>query len=191
MNVYMQRQAACPPEYELSVSESISDYLYTTINFDIYDVQNSWGPNAEVSSETLIADVALSNDVRSNHCVPDEAHREDEVALAPESGPSYPSASAGKHKGSTKVGTLAGRAAAHRRRVVHPDKGQNQSRFFCSVPGCGANFTAKHNYQYHVDAHDRIKRFGCEACKSQFPSRNNLKRHASRCKSRKAAQSSA
>ncbi|KAJ3732494.1 hypothetical protein DFJ43DRAFT_1074184 [Lentinula guzmanii] len=188
MEHYTQMQAACPPEYELSVSESIS-YLYAaTTNFDFYDVQNSWGPNAEVSSETLIADAA-SNDVRSNHCVPDEAHREDDVALAPEAGTSCPSASAGKHKGSTKVGTLAGRAAAHRRRVVHPDKGEKQTRFFCSVPGCGANFTAKHNYQYHVDAHDQIKRFGCEACKSQFPSRNNLKRHASRCKGRKAAHS--
>ncbi|KAJ3995555.1 hypothetical protein F5050DRAFT_1766566 [Lentinula boryana] len=186
MEHYMQMQSTCPPEYELSVSESIS-HLYTT-NFDIYDIQNGWGPNAEVSGESLIANTP-SNDVRSNHCEPDEAHRENEEAMAPEAGTSYPSASAGKHKDSTKVGTLAGRAAAHRRRVVHPDKGQKQSRFFCSVPGCGANFTAKHNYQYHVDAHDQIKRFKCEACKSQFPSRNNLKRHASRCKGRKAAHS--
>lgn len=46
----------------------------------------------------------------------------------------------------TKVGSSAGRAAAERRRIVHPAGGRNPSRFLCTIPGCGARFTAKHNY---------------------------------------------
>ncbi|KAJ4485878.1 hypothetical protein J3R30DRAFT_3697299 [Lentinula aciculospora] len=91
--------------------------------------------------------------------------------------------------GPAKIGSSAGRAAADRRRVVHPNKGKTPSKYFCSMDGCGAHFTAKHNYHYHLDAHDKVKRFQCAVCKSYFPSMNNLKRHGRSCKGGKAALS--
>ncbi|KAF8832136.1 hypothetical protein HHX47_DHR1000972 [Lentinula edodes] len=88
-----------------------------------------------------------------------------------------------------KVGSSAGRAAAERRRIAHPTGGRNPSRFFCTIPGCGAQFTAKHNYNYHVNAHNKIRRFQCNACKNRYPSMNNLKRHWRTCKGTKGARS--
>ncbi|GAW07085.1 hypothetical protein LENED_009051 [Lentinula edodes] len=59
----------------------------------------------------------------------------------------------------TKVGSSAGRAAAERRRIAHPTGGRNPSRFFCTIPGCGAQFTAKHNYNWLLQ---------CRRCAGSF-----------------------
>ncbi|KAJ4485877.1 hypothetical protein J3R30DRAFT_3442649 [Lentinula aciculospora] len=111
----------------------------------------------------------------TDHCVlPNELGKEHiPVSIASEADTNH--APGMITNGITKVGSSASRTAADRRQV-------EMSRFFCSVPGCGAHFTAKHNYNYHHNAHFRLKNFKCEKCSTRFPSKNNLKRHERSCK---------
>ncbi|KIK70745.1 hypothetical protein GYMLUDRAFT_290403 [Collybiopsis luxurians FD-317 M1] len=72
-----------------------------------------------------------------------------------------------------KVGSAAVRKAAGQRR------GQFSGipRFACGVEGCGGRFTTKQNYQYHLDAHQEIKRYQCPNCSKAFRTSSDLKRH--------------
>ncbi|KAJ8518685.1 hypothetical protein ONZ45_g4273 [Pleurotus djamor] len=65
----------------------------------------------------------------------------------------------------------ATREAANKRRTKPP-------KFFCH---CGENFTARHNYERHLQAHDGIRPFLC-ACHTAFTSKSDRKRHIDKSK---------
>ncbi|KAK1222146.1 B-cell lymphoma/leukemia 11A [Marasmius sp. AFHP31] len=59
-------------------------------------------------------------------------------------------------------------------------------RYFCNVPGCSSEgFTAKHNYDYHMRAHNGEKPFRCSGCERAFGSRSDLRRHGSKSSKRR------
>lgn len=46
---------------------------------------------------------------------------------------------------------------------------------------CGADFTAKHNLEHHINSHFQIKKHHC-VCGNSFGTRYSLKRHGKVCK---------
>ncbi|KAJ3836568.1 hypothetical protein F5878DRAFT_643441 [Lentinula raphanica] len=157
------------------------EFSHLASNFDVYGVQaDQWG--ADAVSDSFIIDVTTGGAQDYDGGGYDEAY---ESGFAEKSGADFGAASQTSTltaQAPAKVGSMAVRAAAHRRRITCPAKGKKPIRFVCLVPNCGADFTTKQNFTYHLNAHRRVKPFKCEDCKSQFPSRNNLKRHGRSCK---------
>ncbi|KAG7089238.1 hypothetical protein E1B28_010937 [Marasmius oreades] len=59
-------------------------------------------------------------------------------------------------------------------------------RFRCPIKGCRADFTAKHNLKNHLNAHNGVKKYGCESCQRKYTTSHVLKRHKKTCKQAKA-----
>ncbi|KAJ7757729.1 hypothetical protein DFH07DRAFT_458246 [Mycena maculata] len=76
------------------------------------------------------------------------------------------------------VATDATRRASAARRKDPSKRGP----FVCEL--CGHDFTAKHNYQNHINSHNSVKPFECEKCSQRFVTQHVLKRHDSKCSSR-------
>ncbi|KAJ3836569.1 hypothetical protein F5878DRAFT_624844 [Lentinula raphanica] len=160
---------------------------YTDTTFDPFPTLNMLG--ARTTDWVPDADLAAArSEVQVDHYGPSIGTQWQPEGFIPESreGTNYPSVSMAPIiiKG---VGSVACRDAARRRRVVRPGKDGSTPRFFCPILDCNAHFTAKHNLEYHLEAHFGIKRYQCGDCDSRFPSRNNLRRHLkSSCKAGKS-----
>ncbi|KAJ3721655.1 hypothetical protein C8R42DRAFT_734643 [Lentinula raphanica] len=162
------------------------EFSHLASNFDVYGVQaDQWG--ADAGSDSFIIDVTTGGAQDYDGGGYDEAY---ESGFAEKSGADIGAASQTSTltaQAPAKVGSMAVRAAAHRRRITCPAKGKKPIRFVCLVPNCVFTFsTLRALVQIdsidHLNAHRRVKPFKCEGCKSQFPSRNNLKRHGRSCK---------
>ncbi|KAF9052557.1 hypothetical protein BDP27DRAFT_655332 [Rhodocollybia butyracea] len=57
--------------------------------------------------------------------------------------------------------------------------------FSCTLPGCKATFTAKHNLHNHLNSHYRIRNFKCAQCERDFGTAHVLQRHRRVCKGTK------
>ncbi|KAF9260012.1 hypothetical protein L218DRAFT_622952 [Marasmius fiardii PR-910] len=58
-------------------------------------------------------------------------------------------------------------------------------RYTCSIEGCKADFTAKHNLKNHLNAHNGVKKYVCEFCQHKYTTSHVLNRHKKTCKQAK------
>ncbi|TFK36716.1 hypothetical protein BDQ12DRAFT_686377 [Crucibulum laeve] len=75
------------------------------------------------------------------------------------------------------VGTDRMRDAAAKRR-------KRPAKFVCLLAGCSSGFTAKHNWQNHMQSHAGERPNICELCKFKFTTKADLRRHEKTCKKR-------
>ncbi|KAJ7679172.1 hypothetical protein DFH06DRAFT_506273 [Mycena polygramma] len=73
------------------------------------------------------------------------------------------------------VSSPAGVHAANLRR-------KKKARFFCERPSCGQSFTARHNFDNHMNSHDGIKPYNCVLCNTAYTTRGTKQRHEKKCK---------
>ncbi|KAJ8088490.1 hypothetical protein PM082_022563 [Marasmius tenuissimus] len=66
------------------------------------------------------------------------------------------------------------RARALARRKPLP---KGRKLYHCTVVGCDADFTAKHNLNHHINSHDDFKPHGCEHCGRSFTTSSDRSRH--------------
>ncbi|KAJ3932257.1 MAG: hypothetical protein NXY57DRAFT_131812 [Lentinula lateritia] len=59
-------------------------------------------------------------------------------------------------------------------------KRKSQARFYCSF--CSADFTAKHNLQFHENSHKGEKPYACRYCSTSFTVPRSRDRHEKNCK---------
>ncbi|KAJ7592780.1 hypothetical protein C8J56DRAFT_713359, partial [Mycena floridula] len=69
-----------------------------------------------------------------------------------------------------KVGSEAIEKASGNRRT-------KPANFKCSLAGCFATFTAKHNLQNHINSHKGIRAYHCPQCHRGFGTSHVLTRH--------------
>ncbi|THU99959.1 hypothetical protein K435DRAFT_794552 [Dendrothele bispora CBS 962.96] len=60
------------------------------------------------------------------------------------------------------------RVATDKLLMVSRKKRKHVAKYNCTLPGCGQDFTAAHNYRNHLNSHEKLRRFLCEKCKKKF-----------------------
>ncbi|KIK66753.1 hypothetical protein GYMLUDRAFT_118390, partial [Collybiopsis luxurians FD-317 M1] len=67
--------------------------------------------------------------------------------------------------------------ASEKTRRASEKRRRNEPKFYCSIPGCGGSFTARHNLLNHMNSHFRIKEYQCVQCGRDFGTAHVLTRH--------------
>ncbi|KIY64211.1 hypothetical protein CYLTODRAFT_108327 [Cylindrobasidium torrendii FP15055 ss-10] len=66
-------------------------------------------------------------------------------------------------------------SSVHRR--VMESKRKKAALFNCTMEGCAASFTGKHNLRNHLNSHMKIRPYKCAKCVADFGTRSDLNRH--------------
>ncbi|KAJ7757728.1 hypothetical protein DFH07DRAFT_458255 [Mycena maculata] len=131
------------------------------------NAQDEFGPGGNTASDPSLSDL-------SHASAPDAPAGTFSPQSYDQSGQSGPSQSSAIRP----VATDATRRASTARRKDPSKRGA----FICEL--CGHDFTAKHNYQNHMNSHNSVKPFQCEKCSQRFVTQHVLKRHDPKCSSR-------